>query len=317
MIKLIKKLALYAFLIALVLEVLIRAFHLYNELPQRYVAEDGILKWVPGQQGYAVYGNRRQNFTEYKINSSGYNSYREFYPSDEKIEVAIIGDSYIEGFHQNYHNSIGKKIEGKLDGVEVFEYGHSSNDLADQLYLIHANEDIFDKVDYIILYLKYENDLLRSEYKFIKRTPLFPVLRHSKLVLYLLNIGMADPVKKAHKSLISIKDKISGGTKGSDKEKPQINIDSLYLENFKGLVAKYGLNKAKTALLLDSGATDKNFLGYLNEQQIDFIDFANSFEAAGGSRKTTLIYDRHWNNKGREIVADEIYGYLLKKLSKQ
>lgn len=313
MFKLIKKLGLYVLLIGLVLEVLIRVFHLYNELPQRYVAEDGILKWVPGQHGYSVYGNRRQIFSEYRINNSGYNSHREFTPSTEKVEVAIIGDSYIEGFHQDYNNSIGKKIEKKLKDVEVFEYGHSSNDLADQLYLINANKQKFDKVDYIILYLKYKNDLLRSEYRFVERSPLFPLLRRSKLVIYMLNIGIADPIKNVRKRLVGFKGKIYGNSKKTKKDKPQIDMDSLYLNNFKNLVANYGLDKSKTSLLLDSRVTDKKFIEYLEKERIRIIDFADSFETS--TRNTTLIYDQHWNNYGRSLIAEEIATFVLDNIN--
>ena len=80
-------------------------------MPTRQVGSNGIYEWVPGQNGYTVYGNRRQNFSQYRINSKGYNSYREFTPAVDKFEIAIIGDSYIEGFHQDYFRYIGNKIE--------------------------------------------------------------------------------------------------------------------------------------------------------------------------------------------------------------
>lgn len=320
MIRLFKNIVVYGILILLVLEGLVRIFHLHNDLPERYVAKDGMLKWIPGQNGYTVYGNRRQNFAEYHINNSGYNSYREFRPTDSKTEVAIIGDSYIEGFHQNYYNSIGKQVESKLNDVEVYEYGHSSNDLADQLYLIYANQEKFDKVDYVILYMKYENDLQRPEYEFIPREPLFPLLRHSKLVVYLLNIGILDPVKNLHQKVNSLKSGMLAGGGNQDetsKNKPKIDRDSLYLENFKSLVSKYGFDKSKTAILLDSRATNSDFLAYLKQENINVIDFAVPFKEAGGHRRTTLIYDHHWNHTGRKVIATEISTYLQKVLPKQ
>src|SRR5690606_27913704 len=74
--------------------------------------------------------------------------------------------SFIEGLHQNYNNSIGKKLESKLnDGTEVFEYGHSGYDLADQLHLIEAYKEKFELIDYVIVYMKFENDLKRDLYK--------------------------------------------------------------------------------------------------------------------------------------------------------
>jgi hypothetical protein len=47
--------------------------------------------------------------SEFHINNSGYNFYRAFTPSKDKVEIALVGDSFVEGFHQNYYNSIGKK----------------------------------------------------------------------------------------------------------------------------------------------------------------------------------------------------------------
>src|SRR5690606_4739265 len=196
MIKLVKNLVVYSVLILIALEVLVRVFHLYNDMPERYVDSKNINKWIPGQTGYAVYGNRVQNMAEYHINESGYNSYRKFDPTEEKFEVALIGDSYIEGFHQNYYSSIGKRIEEEFPGIEVYEYGHSSNDMADQLYLVHQNPEHFDKIDKIIFYIKFENDLERNEYGHIVRQPQFMMLRKSKLLEYAINIGLLDSVRE-------------------------------------------------------------------------------------------------------------------------
>ncbi|MGB5692170.1 MAG: hypothetical protein WBM43_06155, partial [Flavobacteriaceae bacterium] len=70
------KFGFYAVLMLLVLECLVRIFHLHKDTPERHIDDKGVEKWVPGQQGYSVTGNRRQNFSEYRINNSGYNSYR-------------------------------------------------------------------------------------------------------------------------------------------------------------------------------------------------------------------------------------------------
>ncbi len=275
-------------------------------MPTRQVGTSGIYEWVPGQNGYTVYGNRRQNFSQYRINSKGYNSYREFTPTKDKIEIAIIGDSYIEGFHQDYFRSIGNKIEQKLgNSLEVYEYGHSSNDLADQLYLIYKNKNTFDLIDYTIIGLKYENDLRRAKYEFIERKPFFPLLRKSKLLVYLLGIGILDPLKDLNKKLRTSTKKLP-----ISKAKAMVqDKDSLYLENFKSIIAAYGFDRRKTALLLDSRVTNAKFLEYLKNENIRYIDFANSFEKAT-NKPTTLIYDQHWNNFGRELIANEIVEYI-------
>ncbi|WP_394972485.1 hypothetical protein [uncultured Croceitalea sp.] len=305
MIKLIWKIMVYAFLIFLVLEALVRIFHLQNDTPTWYLDEDNVYKWVPGQEGYAVYGNRRQQFSKYHINESGYNSYTEFEPTRENIEVAILGDSFIEGFHQDYFNSIGKKIENVYPGIKVYEYGHSSFDLADQLYLHHVKKEKFSKIDLIIFEVKYKNDLQRNEYTVPPRQVVFPLLRHSKLLVYLLNIGMVDPIKQL------LRDFNIGQTPLAER-KGLIKDDKLYQENFKSLISKYDFDKSKMTLLLDSRETNISFLDYLEREQIQYIDYGAQF-ANNIKRNTTLIYDRHWNDYGRSLVAKSICDFLKEK----
>ncbi|XCF05124.1 hypothetical protein ABI125_10350 [Tamlana crocina] len=123
--KFVLKIGLYIVLVLLALEGLVRVFHLYNDVPLHlFIDEYGIQKTVPGQVGFSVTGNRRMNFCEFRINKSGFNSYREFTPSADKIEIALIGDSFIEGVNQHYYDSTGKKIENNLiKNIGVCEYG--------------------------------------------------------------------------------------------------------------------------------------------------------------------------------------------------
>ena len=128
----------YIFLILLLLEALVRVFHLYTEDPPRFIDELGVEKRVPDNTGYAVTGNRNQNYSEFKINKAGFNSHREFTPRPGKFEVALVGDSFIEGFHQDYTSSTGQRVEQKVKGIEVYEYGYAGYDFANQMHLVHA-----------------------------------------------------------------------------------------------------------------------------------------------------------------------------------
>lgn len=309
--KLVIKSMFYFILILIVLEVIVRVFHLYQEFPEEYADKHGIYKWYPDQNGYSVYGNRRQVYSEYKINNSGYNSYREFKPSNDKFELALLGDSYVEGFHQNFYNSVGYKIETKLKGLEVYEYGHSSNDFADQMHLIDKNKKDFELIDHIIIRIKYEKDLQRKKYSFVERKPLFMAFRKSKLVVYLLNIGAMEPIKKIHRNILSIKNgKVDNETLESDS---QLEIDKLFLDNFKWLTSNYNFDKNKITLLIDSRAASNEFVNYLIKQKYNFIDYADSFEKAENKRPTTLIFDQHWNDFGRTLIANDIVNYLKKR----
>lgn len=306
--KLVKNLVVYAVLILICLEILVRIFHLYNDMPERYVDANNINKWIPGQTGYTVYGNRVQNMAAYHINESGYNSYREFKPTEDKFELALIGDSYIEGFHQDYYSSIGKRIENEIPGIEVYEYGHSSNDMADQLYLVAQNAAHFDKIDKIVFYIKFENDLSRDEYRHIAHQPRFMTLRNSKLLEYSINIGLMDPMKDLVADIRNIGQRKNVFKKTDPKSDEE--LEGIRIDNFDKLIERYGFDKEKSAILLDSRITPQSFIDHLRALDIDFIDFASTFEKSGGSRRTTLIYDKHWNNFGRKLIAGLLTDYI-------
>uniref|UniRef100_UPI004047BC0C hypothetical protein n=1 Tax=Mariniflexile sp. TaxID=1979402 RepID=UPI004047BC0C len=307
--KLVFKICIYTILILLALEIWVRVFHLTKDYPVRYVDEYGVEKWVPNQNGYSVTGNRRQNFSEYHINKFGYNSYREFNPSKDKVEIALVGDSFIEGFHQNYYHSIGKKIENKLKGVEVYEYGYAGYDLADQLHLISQYKKQFDLIDYVVLGLKFENDLTRGEYNVVQErmaleTPIYKALRQIKLLVYLQNIGAFDSPRELVSKLLSAKKSHQHTLTKEEEEELQKELETKYIENFESLIKTHGFDKTRFVFLLDAKKTPGLFLNYLNGHGFKFIDFSQAMNES--KTPTTLIYDKHWNNRGRNIIADVI-----------
>ncbi len=301
----------YLILIVIVLEILVRTFHLYTQTPIRYIDEFNVEKSLANQSGYAVTGNRRQNFSEYRINNFGFNSYREFKPTEDKIEIALIGDSFIEGFHQNYNNSIGKKIENRLNDIEVYEYGYGGYDLANQFYLVDAYDEHFDKIDYIIFYLKYENDLKNDTYVpnhqriELLKSPLFKFRDNFKLLSYISSIGIIDPIKHAIIDLLN--------NKNAPKSKSDFEQTNAYLENFKTLINTFGFDKNRMAFLLNSSTTSDVFIKYCIENEYQIIDFNQIFE--NSKVPPTLIYDMHWNNHGRTLIASKIANYLDEKFN--
>ncbi|NAY90589.1 hypothetical protein GTQ34_01545 [Muricauda sp. JGD-17] len=314
MIKLFLKSIVYFFMILVVLELLVRVFHLYPEDSPRYIDDFGVEKRVPHYKGYTVTGNRRQNFTEYRINNQGFNSYREFTPGYSKKELALIGDSFIQGFHQNYFNSIGKKIEDRTTDIEVYEYGYAGWDLADQLHLVHAYPDDFDKIDKIVIYVKYPMDFHRTDYEAnISRiatlnSTIFKVRDNIKLVYYASEIGFLDPIKNI---LIGNQDAQEKPKHEKADQNGQHEKDSIYISNFEKLLKKYPIDRSKTSLLLDKRHTSQAFLANCTQKGIDVIDFGMWFEKS--NRPVTLIYDKHWNNHGRSLVAQSIVGHLQLK----
>lgn len=312
MLRFILKIITYGFLVLVALEVLVRIFHLYTEDPPRFIDKAGVEKRVPGHEGYAVTGNRNQNFSKFEINSSGFNSNREFLPTKDKFEIALVGDSYIEGFHQDNNNSIGVMTESLLDTVEVYEYGYAGYDFANQLHLINTYEEKFKDIDEIIIYLKFDNDLERARYEpnfnriELFSTPIFKLRDNLKLFAYLSKIGILEPFRTAYEYNYGMPKIVSADKNGTGAKQKQIGKS--YIDNFDKLIKEYGFDKTKTTILLDSRITDKSFLEHLKNLRINYIDFAPTFEAYSG--KTTLVYDFHWNKKGRELIAKTIDEYI-------
>lgn len=310
------KIILYSVLVLICLEIFTRVLHLYQQYPPYIINDKNIEVNTPNQNGYYVTGNRRMNFAEYNINKTGFNSYREFTPTKEEIEIALIGDSFIEGFHQNYYNSTGKKIEILLDDqVKVFEYGYSGYDLADQLHLINAYKDQFELIDYVFIYIKFYTDLERDTYKpnfyrvKLQNSLSFKLKDHIKLLTYAQNIGLFSPLKKLKNKLL--------GNKGNKRE----YIDdyasdedtAIFLKNFKTLVDTYNVDKNKTVFMLDKNKTSPLFLEYCDSVGFKYLDFGTSLEAS--KTPTTLIYDQHWNNNGRNIIASLVANYVKEKFN--
>lgn len=315
--KLFLKLIMYSVLILLVLESIVRICHLTKDYPTRYVDAYGVEKWVPDQNGYSVTGIRRQNFSEYHINQFGYNSYREYKPTKDKVEIALVGDSFIEGFHENYYNSIGKKIENQFNDVEVYEFGYAGYDFADQLHLIAQYQSTFNLIDHVFIGMKFENDLTRGDYSVLAdrmklESPLYKSLRQIKLLVYLQNIGAFDAARELTKKILSF-GMYSENANNQAKldEATKMALHQTYLQNFETLVKTYGFDKKRFTFLVNKDQTPDLFLKYLEHHGFQYLDFSETLKQS--KTPTTLIYDMHWNNHGRTLVARVIANYIKHK----
>ncbi len=142
---------------------------------------------------------------------------------------------------------------------------------------------------------------------------MFRLRDNVKLLAYGSKIGMLEPLKK-----LATGKAFEDGRKGYQTNEVRVMSDEeirlrdeQYLDNFKSLVRLYGFDKSKTTFLLDSRKTSAYFLEYCEENGIQYIDYAPAFRSS--KRATTLIYDWHWNNHGRELIASVISDYVEDK----
>jgi hypothetical protein len=299
------------------LELLVRIFHLQDERPMRYADDKNVEKWIPNQTGYSVTGNRRQNVGKYQINNFGFNSvYENYSPTANTAEIALIGDSFFEGFHEDYTHSLGQQIEKQLKATTVLEFGYAGYDLADELHLMNAYKDLFNQIDHSFIYLRCASDLDRDAYELSFRlsleTPLRRITKHIKLLGYLNNIGALSSLTGLPKRINDFftNNLVSTALNEAGKLPTEITTsDEQKLENLKKLLATYPIDKQKATFVLNTYICSPIILSYLKKNDYKILDLS---EAWKGPKPTTLIYDQHWNKKDRALVVELIVEYMKK-----
>lgn len=280
-------------------------------MPERYINADGVELNLPHQEGLFVTGNRRQHSVPYKTDAYGFNTLQNNLDGkNKKYSIALIGDSFIEGFHQPRTASLGKMVEDQLQHAAVTEYGMSGYDFADQLYLVHTYKEHFEQMDALVFYLKYENDLERASYqpnytRAIKRRSLVSKIRQeSKLLTYMGRLGIINQFSRFVKGK-------TARTEAFKKQKEAAidsNLVGKRIANFKALLAQNPIPRTKMHLLVDTSKTPQRFIAMCLNMGIAVIDFKDALQQAEAA--PTYIYDEHWNHHGRQLVAKSISSKL-------
>ncbi|WP_136950153.1 hypothetical protein [Flavobacterium sp. ASW18X] len=288
------------------MELMVRAFHLHTDMPDRYINEAGVELNAPHQEGLFVTGNRRQHAVPYKTDAYGFNTLQNNRDTKAQKTIALIGDSFIEGFHQPTSASLGKMVEAQLQNTTVTEYGLSGYDFADQLYLVHTYREHFEQMDALVFYLKYENDLERDTYtpnweRNNKRGALLTKIREeSKLLSYVGRLGIINEFSRF------IKGKESRKVAFEKQNESHLNpkLDKKRITNFKKLLQQYSLPLSKIYLLVDASNASTNFIRTCKTMGIKLIDINSTLQQT--DTQTNYLYDTHWNHYGRQRVATAI-----------
>lgn len=136
------------------LECVLRCFGLARfTIPTEQIGNNCMLK--PGYSGTYVGGGFGEIQSKFTINRQGWNStvdYRNFQDT-QKIRVALIGDSYVEGLHVDVDSSIGRQLD-KLTRYRsiTHEFGRSGANIED-FKLIYTTQ-IQGRYDYVFVFLR-------------------------------------------------------------------------------------------------------------------------------------------------------------------
>ena len=165
---------------------------------------------LPNSEGIWIKGGIREISSHYKINNQGFNSLKDYSNIDKnKISIAIIGDSYIEGFQVDVENSIGRILEVEtLNSVEVHEYGRAGGNIVDFSQIFDQN--IRNKYKYVFI-LATDKDMTSNSPYFMGKGSSIPqksiireIYNQVFFIRYLnLNHGIAAKLKKTFSFTVS------------------------------------------------------------------------------------------------------------------
>jgi hypothetical protein len=150
------------------LEISLRVFGLAAQtMPTKNVDNNYVFE--PGKSGFWVRGGLKEINSYYVINKQGFNSIVDYTDLDNKnLNIALIGDSYIQGFHTDVNYSIGRQLEDMLGpNVVVHEFGKAGGNIVDY-GLVYKEYVKYKKYDFIFV-LATDKDLALEKASFMGR----------------------------------------------------------------------------------------------------------------------------------------------------
>jgi hypothetical protein len=299
-----KKFLIY-FFVALIaglvcLEIIVRVFHLTTT--EKLTANvDGNKLMRPGAKGIAVYGGLGEIKGNFSINNQGWNSVKDYehLPTD-KINIAIIGDSYVQGFHGNVEESIGRLLEKSLhDSVNVHEFGIAGGNIVD--YGVLFEKFIKGKYDYAFIRLA-KDDLIGNDTRFMGKGNMIPkasafsnIFSHLQSIQYLKATHKIDII---FTSILLDVYKILTGQKSltGKKEKKGNRYTPASQDALKKL-------DSTAFFFYEKNSLDSSFIRTSPTPCIEIVHNRTPYDHG---------FDRHWNNNGRKNCADAIRTYMEK-----
>ena len=222
------------------LEVLIRIFNLAGHtVPQMNINGDILGK--PNTDSVWVRGGVSEISSRYHFNPQGWNSLRDYeadsiFPDSTKI--ALIGDSYIEGFHYDVDKSIGRIFEKKTNSILiVHEFGNSGGNIKDFSMIYNKYNLRSYKLVFILIA---DGDLSSTNSSFMNQEKINPsksltrLIYSSSALLRYLNINHG--LNKKINELLSSKSLLNRKKLEDNSQLEIINHDAL-----KNIWGKYGI----------------------------------------------------------------------------
>jgi hypothetical protein len=302
MTKFIKYILLWFLLVFVLLEVTLRLFDLSAKtMPTVNLNNDYVFK--PYSSGTWVRGGLAEIDNYYRINNLGYNSIIEYEEiNQENLNIAIIGDSYIQGFQTDVKKSIGRQLEDMLDSYNavVHEFGRAGANIVD--YQKVYEKYIYPKnYDYVFVLIT-DKDLKQYKPSYMERGNRVPKKALSReiydffYVFRYLNINQGVGI---HFNKL-----ISNGPESFER----INRENTIITD----TTKEDYFEKINVDVIEKLPDNIIFLyeeGKLSHHFIDNFDF-NFIEIDHKLKPYNHGFDSHWNIIGRKNCAASIVKYI-------
>ncbi len=268
-------------------EIVCRSLPIVSDIPIK-VERDGLYQLKKNQKGKYIKGKfPRWLKANYSINNLGFNSSKEyFFDKTSKLKIAIIGDSFVEGFQVDVEKSIGRQMESLNSKISVYELGLSG----------------FNFLNYKEIYEKYK--LSSFDQVFI--------------IMDIDDVMASEPEKQIYNNSLRLKELFFRVIYNKFYLFKYINFNHSIIRKFLGLINKFYKNESinnntpfdiTPFVLLNSNiklvVKSKNDLilqKYYPE--LKFISIKEDY------LPKDFGFDKHWNLNGRKNVANT----LLKRI---
>ena len=294
-----KYIAIWLVIVTVVLELTVRIFDLAAKtMPTQNV--DGNYLFAPGKSGFWVRGGLGELTNYYEINKQGYNSIIDYDRLDPKnLNIALIGDSYIQGFQTDVRQSIGRQLEDILgDNTVVHDYGKAGSNIVD--FSITYNKYVQHKAYDFTFILAGDEDLKQKKPNNMGRGNRIPNKTLSRYIYD--NVHILRYLNINHGLGVNFNKLINEGPDSIDRIHKE-KVEEVTEEDF---LNKINLEAIKTlpksaVFLYEGEKLSPYFIDNFNFEFKKIIHY---------KRPKDHGFDGHWNKNGRYNCAKAMAEYI-------
>jgi len=319
------------------------------ELPCTYFdSKFQLLRYDTNQKRDGVYtiGKNAHWPAKWHINNMGWNSPID-YQADGRTKplIAIVGDSFIEGFNVNVGKTVTDDLREKVkDKYDVYGFGMSGANLSQYYQMVRYVNQVFSpKVLFVNFIYNDFDQLFTKDCRIgmlcleetnagIQEAPIHPyvpsflkrIARHSSFMRYLI-LNLGPDVVKWQRSKKTKRNPASDQGYAHSRTDQIVKAADYLFKKFRDEDRDRQL-----IFILDgprreiySNTVDKSWTLWMNQlvkekcrkYGIDFIDMTGPFTEQYRKEHKPFDFpeDYHWNELGHQVVANELLNYLKRK----